>query len=64
MDFNSSNGGMNRMGWGVLILRAQELLMELPAPPASYSQFSAFLWASLGTWQRQNRETDVSSISF
>lgn len=52
------------MGWGVLTLGAQELLMELPAPPASYSQFSAFLWALLGTWWRQNRETDVSSISF
>lgn len=64
MDFNSSNGGVSRMGWGVLTLGAQELLMELPAPPASYSQFSAFLWALLGTWWRQNRETDVSSISF
>ena len=32
MDFNSSNGNMNRMEWGVLRLGAQELLMELPAP--------------------------------
>ena len=64
MDSNSGDGGMKRVGGGVLRLGAQELLMELPEPPASYSQFSAFLWALLGTWWRQNRETDVSSISF
>lgn len=64
MDSNSGDGSMKRMGGGVLRLGAQELLMELPEPPASYSHFSAFLRASLGTWRRQKRETDVSPISF